>query len=93
MDLIRHRKRLGLSQSDVAAAIGLSATSKGRICEVEAFQCGSPTGRPAGLSLALAIEVWSDGEVDADGLVTRADAALLAAHCRFAASRSVNAAA
>lgn len=59
MDLASYRRELGLSQEDLALQLGLSATSKGWISEIE-------TGaRPASLRLALKIERWSSGAVSA----------------------------
>lgn len=60
MDLASFRKSLGLSQEECARALGLS--SKGHISDIENGV------RPASLRLALKIEKWSGGKVEAAGL-------------------------
>lgn len=65
MDLASFRKSLGLSQEECATALGLSATSKGWISEIEAHEQNPETGRPASLKLAMKIERWSGGKVRA----------------------------
>ncbi len=76
MALASYRKSLGLSQEQVAVALGLSETSKGYISALE-------RGSHAPLQLALKIEEWSGGRVQAKGLVDAADAQLLATHVRL----------
>lgn len=62
MDLAKYRSNLGLSLEECATQLGLSATSKGWISEIERGQ------RPASLRLALRIERWSKGAVKATSL-------------------------
>lgn len=57
MDLASYRKQLGLSQESCARALGV--TSKGYISDIESG------ARHASLRLALKIEQWSGGAVDA----------------------------
>jgi transcriptional regulator with XRE-family HTH domain len=71
MDLRAFRESRGLSQQDVADAIGLA--SKGHISTLE-------TGASrVGLRTALRIETWSGGEVRAIDLLADEDAQLLRA--------------
>ena len=65
MDLASFRKSRGLSQEECATELGLSATSKGWISEIEAHERDPSVGRPASLKLALKIERWSGGKVKA----------------------------
>jgi len=65
MDLASFRKSLGLSQEECATKLGLSATSKGWISEIEAYALDTKEGRPASLKLAMKIERWSGGKVKA----------------------------
>ena len=60
MKLSTLRTELGLSQEELAAALGLK--SKSIICEIER---GS---RPASLLVALKIEKWSEGKIPAASL-------------------------
>jgi transcriptional regulator with XRE-family HTH domain len=84
MDLAAYRLEKGLSQSQVAAALGIA--SRGHICELEA---GS---RPFSIKLALKVERWSGGQVRAVDLLSPEDAQLLQAAID-AASTPVEAAA
>lgn len=60
MDFATYRKSLGLSQEECAHALGVR--SKGYISDIE-------TGaRHASLRLALKIQAWSGGKVDASTL-------------------------
>jgi DNA-binding XRE family transcriptional regulator len=62
MKLSDYRESRGLTQPEMAEALGLSAKSKGLICQIE-------TGaKPASLKLALKIEHWSGGQVPAGSL-------------------------
>lgn len=62
MDLATYRAERGLSLEQCALELGLSATSKGWISEIEGGK------RPASLRLALRIEKWSRGAVKATSL-------------------------
>lgn len=70
MSLRAFRESKGLTQADVAEALGLSGKSY-----VSLIEGGAPTP----IRLALKIQLWSRGEVPAAGLVSEADAALLQA--------------
>jgi len=59
MKLSDYRKSLGLSQEQVARALGLK--SKSRICEIEG-------ANKASAEMALKIERWSGGKVSAASL-------------------------
>lgn len=59
MDLAAYRQSQGLTQEQCASALGLAASSKGWISEIESGT------RPASLRLALRIEKWSSGAVKA----------------------------
>ena len=62
MDFATHRASLGLSLEQCAIALGLSPTSKGWLSEIENGK------RPASLRLALRIERWSEGKVEAGSI-------------------------
>lgn len=62
MKLSEYRESRGLTQPAMAEALGLSAKSKGLICQIEKGV------KPASLKLALRIESWSDGKVPAASL-------------------------
>lgn len=71
MDLRALRESRGMSQQEMAEALGL--TSKAYISQLETGDVSMP------IRLALEIEVWSRGECPAVGLLSRADAMLLQA--------------
>lgn len=60
MDLAKYRSDRGLSQEDLAKALGLK--SKGYISDIEAGK------RRASPRLAVRIEKWSEGHVSAERL-------------------------
>ena len=62
MDLATYRADRGISLEQCAVELGLSATSKGWISEIERGE------RPASIRLALRIEKWSSGAVKAASL-------------------------
>lgn len=68
MELAAYRKSLGLTQEQVAAALGLR--SKGSISMIEAGL------RPASLRVALKIERWSAGKVRASDISAEAKSLL-----------------
>jgi transcriptional regulator with XRE-family HTH domain len=61
MNLAAYRKSVGLSQSELAAKLGLSPTSKAMISAIENGTVPAP-------ELALKIEDWSGGVVKAASL-------------------------
>ncbi len=65
MDLASYRKSLGLSQEECARALGIS--SKGYVSGIERG------ARVASLRLAMRIERWSGGAVDAATLNPEAE--------------------
>lgn len=62
MTLAEFRKDKGLSQEEVANALGLK--SKGHISDIER----ADSGRSPSLELALRIEKWSGGKVPASSI-------------------------
>lgn len=80
MDLESFRKQRGLSQQQVARALGLQ--SKGSVSDIIRGRHKCP------LKLALEIDRWSGGEVPALTLVDAGDAALLRSFAARAAARA-----
>lgn len=62
MTLAQHRKARGLSLEALAIELGLAASSKSWLSEIENGR------REASLRLALKIERWSDGAVSATSI-------------------------
>jgi len=72
MDIINYRTKLGLTQEEVAGALGFKRGSKGYFSRLERGLEAWP------LRLALQVERWSAGAVTAASLVSPADRDLLA---------------
>lgn len=66
MTFAQHRSARGLTLEQCAVELGLSASSKGWLSEIESGK------REASLRLALRIERWSNGKVPASSVCSDA---------------------